>query len=303
MPKTLPSYVNFELCSLEPFSRVRLVALDLDGTVLKPNKSLLPRKLLELAKKLRYSKNKEHRIRLTIATGRTLTGARELLNELPIYNDTPIILYNGSVVLNNKYEVKYKKVVPFESFDHIVKICSNFEVQLLAYSINWLEADGPLECAFGWSTVDRPEFDYNNMLINWQNYEDVTCDIEPSAVVIHTKGVPQITSAICAELAKIPGISYMCGGTYLEVIPENSNKGKALEYVASSLGLSREQVLAIGDNDNDAEMLSWAGIGVAVDSASDLAKKSSDFLAKRGVLEGAVEALRNVLHARHHFDI
>ncbi|GAF84205.1 unnamed protein product, partial [marine sediment metagenome] len=72
----------------------------------------------------------------------------------------------------------------------------------------------------------------------------------------------------------------------------------ALEYVAKVLNLTQNQVLAIGDNDNDAEMLSWAGIGVAVNSASDLAESSCDYRANRGVIEGAIEVLDLVHEAR-----
>ena len=69
-------------------------------------------------------------------------------------------------------------------------------------------------------------------------------------------------------------------------------------YVAACQHLSKEQILAMGDNDNDASMLSWAGIGVAVESASDLAKKESNYIAK-GVIEGAIEVLRLVRIAKH----
>ena len=91
MPKPLPNYKQFDLDSLRPFSIIRLVALDLDGTLLESRESQLPEAVLKLAKQLRH-----HRygvVRITIATGRTLTGARPLLDKLPILNDTPIILY------------------------------------------------------------------------------------------------------------------------------------------------------------------------------------------------------------------
>ena len=100
MPKLLPNYKEFDLDVLLPFSKIRLVALDLDGTLLKSSKPELPNKVLDLANKLRYYR---YNVRLTIATGRTLIGARLLLDKLPIFNDTPIILYNGSLILTRKY--------------------------------------------------------------------------------------------------------------------------------------------------------------------------------------------------------
>ena len=99
MRKLLPNYEEFDLKRRRPFSRIRLVALDLDGTLLESDVSELPKKVLTLANKLKHS---THNVRLTIATGRTLRGARPLLDRLPILRDTPIILYNGSLVLTKK---------------------------------------------------------------------------------------------------------------------------------------------------------------------------------------------------------
>jgi len=289
MRKLLPNYEEFDLKRRRPFSRIRLVALDLDGTLLESDVSELPKKVLTLANKLKHS---THNVRLTIATGRTLRGARPLLDRLPILNDTPIILYNGSLVLTKKYKILVRKTIPNRSLQRIIDLSSRFNVKVIAYVCDWFGADGPKECALGWSSLDRPEIEHNKMPVEWLDWEKVESDITPSAVVIHTSGQTKAISGISSELSKIHDISYTHGGTaYIEVRPKDSNKGIALEYVAKSLKLSRNQVLAIGDNDNDAEMLSWAGIGVAVDSASDLAVRSSDYIAKRGVIEGAIEVL------------
>lgn len=299
MPKLLPNYEEFDLESLYPFYGIRLVALDLDGTLLESNQSELPEKVLELARQLR---NHHYGIvRMTIATGRTLTGARPLLDRFPILNDTPIILYNGSLVLTRKYNVLYREIIPTGSLERIIQISSRFRVKVIAYVCNCLGADGPKEYALGWSSLDRPETDYNKMAVEWLDWDKVESDITPSAVVIHTSGQAKAISDISSELSKIDDISYTHGGTYIEVRPKNSNKGIALKFAADSLHLSRNQVLAIGDNDNDAEMLSWAGIGVAVDSASNLAVISSDYTASRGVIEGAIEALILVRSARRLF--
>ena len=137
------------------------------------------------------------------------------------------------------------------------------------------------------------------MPVEWLDWDNVGSAITPSAVVIHTSEQIKTISGISSELSKIHDISYTHGGSaYIEVRPGNSNKGKALEFVSNVLELSRDQVLALGDNDNDAEMLSWAGIGVAVDSASKLAAKSSNYTASRGVIDGAIEVLKLVHSAR-----
>ncbi|WP_040423230.1 HAD family hydrolase [Actinopolymorpha alba] len=65
------------------------------------------------------------------------------------------------------------------------------------------------------------------------------------------------------------GVSYYIGYTaWLDLAPEGVSKATGLAKVAERLGIRREDVLAIGDGDNDAEMLSWAGRGVAMGNAA-----------------------------------
>ncbi len=298
MPSILPDYNELDVNVLEPFTKIKLVAIDLDGTLLKSNNSILPRKVLEHSRKLRIKD-----IRITIATGRTLNGSRALLEMLQIRNDTPIILYNGSVIINNKYEVLKHISISSEDFKKVIKISSKYKVKLIAYCYDWLIGNEPREHAIGCSSLDKPGQDYNKMPVYWLDWEDeIIGSYSPSALVIHTCGDKDITSRMNCELATIPGISYTHGKTYIEVGPQDCNKGKALEFAAKALGLSREQVLALGDNDNDACMLAWAGIGVAVNSASDLARASSDFLTKRGVLDGTIEMLNMIHTSKRYFN-
>jgi len=55
---------------------------------------------------------------------------------------------------------------------------------------------------------------------------------------------------------------------YLEVMPARINKGAALARLLGSYGITADQTMAFGDGDNDLEMLTWAGYGVAMGNAS-----------------------------------
>ena len=297
MTKRLPDYRN-DLESLSPFSNIQLVVLDLDGTILESSESPFPETIFDLARSLKHHK---HNVMMTIATGRTLAGAKPLLERLPISKKIPIILYNGSIVLTGNYEVLCQKTISNKSFQQIIKISSIFDVKVIAYvcDANILSGINPKESALGWSSLDQPELEYNMMPVEWFSWDNVEDDITPSAIVIHTVGQVEASSAICSELRKMCDISFTLGGnSYIEVSPADCNKGIAVEFVANSLQLSRTQILAMGDNDNDASMLSWAGIGVAVESASNLAIKNCNYIAK-GVIEGAIEVLRLVRSAKH----
>ncbi len=84
------------------------------------------------------------------------------------------------------------------------------------------------------------------------------------------------------------------GNKYIEIRPKNSDKGNALRIVSEHLDIDRNEILAIGDNDNDVEMLTYSGVGVCMSDASNYAKESSDFITNSGAFEGVLEVLRLV---------
>ncbi len=85
----------------------------------------------------------------------------------------------------------------------------------------------------------------------------------------------------------------------IELIPPHISKGSALSIVANYYGISRQEVLAIGDQDNDVEMLAWAGLSVAMGNASDKAKAEADVIAPPVGRDGVSWAIqRFVLNGR-----
>ena len=82
---------------------------------------------------------------------------------------------------------------------------------------------------------------------------------------------------------------------YYEIFHKTANKGSALKTLCTLCDIDMKNVIAVGDNDNDAEMLSAAGKSAAVKNASEAAKKSADILLTRTNSEGAVAELIKML--------
>ncbi|GAG40119.1 unnamed protein product, partial [marine sediment metagenome] len=74
-------------------------------------------------------------------------------------------------------------------------------------------------------------------------------------------------------------------------LPLGVDKGTALAWVAEGLGISREATMAIGDSGNDAGMIAWAGLGVAMGNASAEAKSVADYVAPSVDDDGLAEAI------------
>lgn len=79
---------------------------------------------------------------------------------------------------------------------------------------------------------------------------------------------------------------------FLEITPLMVDKGTALMWLADSLGIRREQVMACGDGYNDITMISEAGIGVAMENAQEPAKNAADFVTLSNDDNGVAAAIK-----------
>ena len=82
---------------------------------------------------------------------------------------------------------------------------------------------------------------------------------------------------------------------FLEVLASGINKGTALEWLCNKKGISREEIIAFGDNYNDIEMIEYAGIGVAVGNAEESVKKSADYVCLTNYEDGVGRFLKDYL--------
>lgn len=83
-------------------------------------------------------------------------------------------------------------------------------------------------------------------------------------------------------------------GKYLEIISKEASKSHAAEVVREEFGVPVNQVMAFGDNFNDADLLEYAGLGIAVDNAPDAVKKSADMIAPSNDDDGVAQTLEKM---------
>lgn len=289
---------------LEPFGRIRLIAVDLDGSFVHANSHEVQDLIGQLSRGLSRGRGSRPAVRLTYATGRSLTWVNALLAEkrTALPSGTPMVLYNGSVVV----EAQTNRVLSRVAMDaaalaHLRTVALDLETTLFVYTGPERLLDGTVEQVLG---APRPpvvlERDINGAPIHWDASEDQWATAEPVAVLLDCK--PQRLPELLSRLRRINGISVTSSGAgFVEVRPQNTNKATGLEVVVEKLGLCASEVLALGDNDNDVEMLEWAGVGVAVAGASHRLLASSDYVCRFGAAAGAIEVLRTVKHARKYF--
>ena len=85
---------------------------------------------------------------------------------------------------------------------------------------------------------------------------------------------------------------------YTEITKENTNKSTAIEFLIKMLGIKREEVIAIGDNINDKEMIENAGLGVAMGQSILEANKIGDVFVKDNNSDGVAEAINKYVNTK-----
>jgi hypothetical protein len=82
---------------------------------------------------------------------------------------------------------------------------------------------------------------------------------------------------------------------FLEFLNKEATKGLGLKAVADKLGVEQDEIIAIGDNENDIEMLKFAGTAVVMENAEDKIKKYADFVTRSNDDDGVAEAIENLV--------
>ncbi len=103
---------------------------------------------------------------------------------------------------------------------------------------------------------------------------------------------PEIQAPLKVYLQSFPVLVTSSVGDNLEVNAKNATKGDALRFLQEYLGLQREELLAMGDQDNDLSMIRYAGVGVAMGNALELVRQEADYVTKTNAECGVCHALR-----------
>lgn len=302
-PRCLPD----ALCNpqeLLPFARVKLIAFDLDGTLISSPREVLGERLIHLFGLL---SGPSRNVRLTLATGRTLTGVSPTVKQLGGFNRVPLVLYNGSVVIEPESEslVTHTKISEC-SIVQILKIVQGLSsVSLFIYTVDpeakLINDLSSIESVFYvGAPQSKPDRDFNGMPVKLFSEMNLTSDKVVAALMSATLNEQKI--ALVSALSSVSGISVTASGsTYVEIRPEKSSKAIGLKVLCDRYRIQPENVLAVGDNDNDVELLSWAGISVSVKNSSDAARASSKFYSNQGAGNAAIEVLEIVRRAQRLF--
>ncbi len=268
MTKNLPNWASLVPADIETFNKIRLVAVDLDGTLVESGK--IGNCNLNTIKKL-VNSIEHYNVKFTIATGRILAGAEKVLTELEIADSIPKILYNGSVIaigteLNNAKPIRIR-TINSSSLLEILDCLKYADTCVLAYEFpsfkeRSLFSISHKEIVYGWSRLAHYSHEYNGLKITWiDDWRVIPNFFEPSAILvqIHNPADAPIIHKILSSITSIT--TTQSSSKYVEIRPPKSNKGEAIGFIAKYLNIGLDSVLSIGDNDKRCEIVFSGHVG------------------------------------------
>jgi Cof subfamily protein (haloacid dehalogenase superfamily) len=264
---------------------IKFLALDLDGTLLN-SKGKIPE-----ANKLAIRQAEERGVLVTIATGRRFRDALPVAAELEF--NAPLITHNGALLkyaesletvaaslLSHATTLEILKVGKSFGGDALVSVDPHGHGTLLFDTVS--DDNIPLQKYIAWSDRLHSD-DKGKSAIHVAKLEAVVGDNE----VIHIsfsggcepmKEMHRVLTEELGETVTLLATIYPeLDFTLLDILPPNASKGTGVETLAKINGLSPKNVMTIGDNFNDLEMLQFAGTAVVMGNADPSLLESQEF--------------------------
>ena len=259
---------------------IKLIATDCDETLLSTDKTIHPRNLAAI------KKAQDMGIIITTATGRGPYQLFDILEKIGNEKEDRFsILCNGGIIMDNLTKkvvdsspIHYKKAIEISDY------CRNIGVHFEIYTDK--------HC-YVFANGNEINGNYDDKVYKFVKKADDIENLDKEIIVkviIKNSNLNYLMS-LEEDIARIcdwdVAISYS-SDTFMEINKKNVNKAKALEKLCDHYGIGMENVLTIGDNYNDKEMLEEAGFSAAVQNAHLLLKDIAKYTTKATNDQGAV---------------
>ncbi|MBG9978802.1 Cof-type HAD-IIB family hydrolase [Ruoffia tabacinasalis] len=260
---------------------IKLIAIDLDGTLLRTDKSLSE----ENINAIHYAQSKD--IKVVLCTGRPYLAMKDFAENIGFDgNDEYLVVFNGSQVIKaNTEEVVVNDVVETNDLERWYEETERLNLPLNPIDSEWVY--DPIAYPDGKeSTYTTPA---PRKTVNYHDFEAdhtfnkfVICTVEDYL----NEQLPKINKELLEEYQTVLSHPYQ-----LEIGKINVNKGNALKKLGKQLNIKPEEMMTIGDQNNDQTMIDMAGYGVAMGNAVQEIKDSASYITDTNDNDGVAKAI------------
>ncbi|KAA9306855.1 Cof-type HAD-IIB family hydrolase [Streptococcus anginosus] len=267
---------------------IKLIALDMDGTLLNSQKEIPKAHIQAIHQAV------EHEVKLVLCTGRPLVGVKPYYEQLGLSGDNEYVIINNGCSTHQTKDWKLVawKELSVEDILYLDKISKQTPVQLTLFDEErYLVVDEkPSELVtYDASLVftTPTEISLKEAISGKNIMFQAMFLAQPDELDTFEK---QFASQICQHFSGVRSQPVI-----YEAMPKGTTKATALRELAQRLDIKPQEIMALGDANNDIEMLEFAGFGVAMGNSSDYVKKLADYVTDSNDENGVATAIEKLI--------
>lgn len=274
--------------------KYKLVCIDMDGTLLDKEHNISE------DNKNALKEANDLGVKIALTTGRLFVSAKYYSDFIGI--KAPIIASNGAYIREKDSEdVIYQSSLTREEALIIADIIKKYNIRTCYNTYNTVIHDIELKSDHAYKIMNKNISKENR--VKFDLVEDFkTC-------LLSNKYDNQLLKAICIEevdkekllkakeeFIKLDRFEVVSSwDNNFEIMKKNTNKGNAVCKLAEILGIRREEVICIGDSENDLSMIKYAGLGIAMGNAIDLLKEEASYITDSNINSGVAKAINKFI--------
>ncbi len=273
---------------------IRLLALDLDGTTLDAHGGLSD------AVREAVAAVRRRGIRVVLCTGRRFRTALPMARSLELSG--PIVVNNGVVVKEiESGATLHHEYLPGDLYAEVLALMRGLGPPLVYVDAYHEQRDFVTE-RVGTAHPFQQEYLADNTEFH-SVVDDLAVDRPDRVIMMSAMADEDSLAALRERAVEELGdrihthalINKNYRGQILEILSSRSGKWPALERLAAADGIAPKEIAAVGDDQNDVQMIREAGLGIAMGNAVEPAKRAASIVVRSNAEGGAVEALEQIL--------
>lgn len=270
----------------------KLVCIDMDGTLLNSHR--------EVSERTKTALKKAHDlgVHIVISTGRIFSNAAFYSDLLGV--KSPVIASNGSFVREKDSDnVIYKCEIDNEICMKIIDICEKKDIRVNFYT------------PYGTCGNSKLFYFITKRYIQKETKEPISVELAVRFSKVREYIVKNDRNIIKCEIVhrnidkikllrealnEIEGIEISWSSRHnIEITKKSVSKGNAVKQLAKYYNIQKEEIIAIGDSENDISMIEYAGLGVAMDNALDRIKERADYVTAANDDDGVAKVIEKYI--------
>lgn len=269
--------------------KYKLLVLDVDGTLLNDEREISKRTLAALLKVQQMG------VRIVLASGRPTYGLMPLAKTLELGNYGGFVLsYNGCQIIKAQNgEILFERRINPEMLPYLEKKARKNGFAIFTYHDDTLITDSPD------NEYIKNEALLNNLKIIREDEFSTAIDFAPCKYMLVSDKEKALIGLEQHWEKRLAGTldAFRSEPYFLEVVPCGVNKANTLGALLEHLGVTREEVIAVGDGVCDVTMLQLAGMGVAMGHSQDSVKVCADYVTASNEEDGVALAVEKLILA------